>query len=138
MVAKKSAPSRYNPPSLRHTSPRSASPMTLGDQLLYIQRWGVNQLEECRECRANGLGSLCFVASKVSPRCGNCLRAGKECHFPEIIDSSEDDRSDDSAPMAIVQEDEVTIRKRADTQVLTFVIVAHNRPCQNPSWLKIW
>jgi hypothetical protein len=136
MVAKKSAPSQYNP-YLRHTT-RSASPMTLDDQLLYIQRWGVHQLECCRECRANGLGSRCFVASKVSPRCGNCLRAGKECHFPEIIDSSEDDSGDDNQPVAIVQEDDVIIRKRGDPEVFTFVIFAHNRPCRNPSWLKIW
>lgn len=137
MVAKKSAPSQYNPPSLRHTSRRSASPMTPDDQLLYIERWGVNQLEGCRECKANGLDTRCFVASKVGPRCGNCLRAGKECHFPETIDSSDDDLSDDSQIIAIVQEDEVTIQKRGERRVLLFVIFAHSRPCRNPSWLKI-
>lgn len=137
MVAKKSAPSQYNPRSLRNTSPRSSSPMTLDDQLLYIRRWGINQPEGCRECRANGLGSRCFVAAKVSPRCGNCLRAAKDCHFPETLDSSEEDTSSDNQPIPIVQ-DEVIIRKRGDREVPTFIVFAHNRPCRNPSWLKIW
>ena len=128
MVAKKSAPSQYNP--LRHTRPRSASPMTLDDQILFIERWGVNQLERCRECTQNGSSTHCLVASNVSPRCGNCLRAGRQCHFTETIDG-------DDNLMPIVQEDEVIIRRRGDSQVLAVATFAHKRSCRHPLWLKI-
>ena|SRR5438046_2446886 len=138
MVAKKSAPSQYNPFSLRHTRPRSASPMTLDDQILYIERSGVNQLERCRECTQNGSSTHCLVASNVSPRCGNCLRAERECHFPETVDSSEDNSNDDDKLMPIVQEDEVIIRRRGNPPVLAVAIFAHKRSCGNPSRLKNW
>lgn len=122
MVAKKSAPSQYNPPPLRQSRRRSASPMTVDDQLLYIERWGVNQFDGCIECKEVGLGARCFVASKISPRCGHCLQTGKECHFPEYVELSDDEENDviEVNKKTIVQEDEVIVRQKDETAVYTF------------------
>src|ERR1700737_5253383 len=119
MVAKKSAPSQYNPPPLLTASrDRSVSPMSLDDQLLYIEKWGVNQFKPCDECINSNLNKRCFVAPKVSRRCGNCLVSGKQCHFsrPGMVDSDEDEEL-----RAIVQEDDVVIGQRQVSRV-------HQRP----------
>jgi hypothetical protein len=79
MVARKSAPSQYKPP-LRTPRARSSSPLSLADQLTYIEKWGV-KVPACQECTRTNLQNRCFVARKVSPECGNCLQAGKPCHF---------------------------------------------------------
>lgn len=65
--------------------------MDIDDQLKYIDKWGVSQVDACRECAESGLGTRCFVAARVSPRCGNCLRVGKPCHFSQTILDSDDD-----------------------------------------------
>jgi hypothetical protein len=90
-VAKKSAPSHYKPP-LRTPRARSSSPLSLDDQLLYIEKWG-SKVEPCKECKEAGLGNRCFVAKKVSSKCGNCIHAGKKCHFftTEKNDGQNDD-----------------------------------------------
>src|SRR5580704_10034054 len=92
MIAKKSAPSRYNAPQ-KHTPRqpiRAESPMSLDEQLLYIERWGFNQFPGCKQCQESGLGTRCFVAQKISTSCGNCLHTGKQCHFPATASSEED------------------------------------------------
>jgi len=98
-IAKKSAPSHYKgtPPRSRPNDapPSLSSPMSLDDQLKYIDKWGVNQFEACRECIQSGLGTRCFVAARVSPRCGNCLRVGKQCHFSQTIDDSVDEEEEE-------------------------------------------
>lgn len=106
--------------------------MTLDDQLLYIERWGVNQFEGCKECKESGLGNRCFVALKVSERCGYCLRAGKECHFPETIEESDDEEDDvvEVGRTAIVQEDEVVIRKRDHARVSTLKVLLTEGRCE--------
>src|SRR5271167_3623181 len=122
MVAKKSARSQYNPPPLRQSRRRSPSPMTIDDQLLYIERWGVNQFDGCIECKEVGLGTRCFVASKVSPHCGRCLQTGKECHFPEYVELSDDEKGAvvEVNKMTIVQEDEVVVRQNDEIEVYIF------------------
>jgi hypothetical protein len=98
--------------------------MSLDDQVKYIDKWGVNQLEACRECSNSGLGTRCFVAQRVSHRCGNCLRVGKQCHFPQIIESDDDpDEEDDNvdmvtiSPEAIGKDDHVAPRQKANNNV---------------------
>ena len=58
----------------------------------------------------------------MSPRCGNCLRTGKECHFPA---ESEDGESSSDVEMLenegyrnIVQDDNVRITRNKDGKVL--------------------
>jgi hypothetical protein len=122
MVAKKSAPSQYNPPPLRQSRRRSASPMTIDDQLLYIERWGVNQIDGCIECKDEGLGTRCFVASKISPQCGRCLQTGKECHFPKYVELSDEEESDvvEVNKMTTVRENEVVVRQKDEIAVYIF------------------
>jgi len=122
-IAKKSAPSHYTPTPPRSEQNRSSSPMSLDDQIKYIDKWGVNQLEACRECGESGLGTRCFVAERVSPRCGNCLRVGKQCHFSQTIDSDDDEDEDENvdlviiSPGAVGKNDHVTKRRKGDNNV---------------------
>jgi hypothetical protein len=99
LVARKSAPSSFAtltspPPPISPRSPRSASPSSLGERLAYIDRRGLPQREACVECQHRGLASRCVVAPRVSSRCGNCLRAGKTCTFPLVLNSDSDSDSD--------------------------------------------
>jgi len=112
MIAKKSAPSRYNPSPVH----RSSSPISIEDQLVYIEKYGVAQRDGCKECRNERRENKCLVAAKISPRCGNCLRAGKECHFTLALDSEEDEGSTRGS-VTIIQEDDVVIRKRPKLKV---------------------
>lgn len=125
MVAKKSAPSHYTPypPNRANILRRSSSPISLEDKLLYIERWGVNQYEACKECQDADMGVRCFVAAKVSPRCGNCLREGKQCHFLEIIDSSDDEHESQSSnrnEIATEDESQATMRHKDDLRVSSY------------------
>jgi hypothetical protein len=89
-IAKKTAPSHYSPPR----PPRADSPMSLDDQLLFIERWGVDQKEACTQCRAGRRGTRCVLAEKISPKCRNCLRAGKECRFESADADTEEEESE--------------------------------------------
>ena len=97
--------------------------MSLDDQVKYIDKWGVNQFESCRECAESGLGTRCFVAERVSPRCGNCLRVGKQCHFSQTIDSDDDEDEDENvdmvmiSPGAVAKDGHVAKRRKGDNNV---------------------
>jgi hypothetical protein len=93
--------------------------MSLDEKLLYIEKWGVNQFESCDECQKSNLATRCFVAARIGPECGNCLHAGKQCHFPtaDMLDSSEEENTRES--VIIVQEDDVVIRRKRTHQVLS-------------------
>lgn len=86
MVARKSAASQYKPP-LRTPRTRSSSPLSLADQLTYIEKWGI-KVPACQECTETNLENRCFVAKKISPKCGNCLHAGKPCYFPTTAETA--------------------------------------------------
>jgi hypothetical protein len=99
--------------------------MSLDDQLIYIERWGVNQFEACRECKDSGLANRCFMAERISPRCGNCLRVGKACHFAQTIDSEDDEATDndesDNVQIIViddpVHDNHTRKRRKGNTQV---------------------
>jgi len=95
-VAKKSAPSHFNDRPRSPPSHRSVSPTpSLAEKLAYIERKGIVQRQACIECQHRGLASHCVVAARISPRCGNCLRAGEKCRFPQSLESSGADDDDD-------------------------------------------
>jgi len=89
--------------------------MTLDDQLLYINKWGVNQAEGCQECQQAGLGARCFVAVKVSQHCGNCLKTKKRCSFVVDEDDDAEEEMDEEdrhvRKVSIVEEEPVVIRR---------------------------
>src|SRR5271170_7179173 len=124
-IAKKSAPSHYAPTPPRTGQNRSTSPMSIVDQVKYIAKWGVKQVEACRECSESGRGTRCFVAERVSPRCGNCLQVGKQCHFSQTIDSDHDseDEDDDNvnlvriSPEAVEKDDHFATQRKGNNKV---------------------
>jgi hypothetical protein len=120
MVAKKSAPSQYKPP-LRTARARSSSPLTLDDQLLYIEKWG-SKVESCKECKERGLGNRCFVARKVSSKCGNCLHAGNKCHFL----TTENDVQNNDVPVETFQEETIVQSKPVQVCHLREVLILGN------------
>ena len=117
-VAKKSAPSRlFRPPKEQIPARRSESPQkSLEEKLSYIDRFGVNQFKGCIQCQESGFGNRCFLAQKISPKCGNCLLTAKECHFDKEEEEEEDQEMVvENGHKRIVQEDDVVITRTTKT-----------------------
>jgi hypothetical protein len=120
-VAKKSAPSQYRPP-IRTERARSSSPLSLDDQLRYIEKWG-SKVESCKECKERGLGNRCFVAAKVGSKCGNCLRAGKKCHF---LTPENNDVQNNNVPEETFQENVIAQSKSAEVCPFREILIPGN------------